>query len=122
MRTAFCMAIGLAAVVGAVPASFAQDSRVLDPGKPVGTAIKAKERQQTHQRPGRNASISLAVPTGRISVDRGAAGGAPVYTRRTTVGPGITVVEVSTTPFEPAPAATGEVHAAVARPDQPAGW
>ena len=122
MRTALCMAIGLAAVFGAVPASFAQDSSVLDPGKPAGTATKAKERQQTHQQPGRNASISLAVPTGRISVDRGAAGGAPVYTRRTTVGPGITVVEVSTTPFEPVPAATGTVHAAVVRPDQPAGW
>ena len=121
MRTAFCMAIGLAAVVGAVPASFAQDSSVLD-SKPAGTSTKAKERQQTSQQPGRNGSISLSVPSGRISVDRGAAGGAPVYTRRTTVGPGITVVEVSTTPFEPVLTAKGEVHAAVVRPDQPAGW
>lgn len=114
MRTACCMAVGLTAVLGVAPAAFAQD------GKSAGAGTEAEERQG--QKLGRNASISLAVPTGKISVDRGAAGGAPVYTRRTTVGPGITVVEVSTTPFEPVPAATGTVHAAVVRPDQPAGW
>ena len=114
MRTAFRMAAGLTAVLGVAPAAFAQD------GKSAGAGTEAEERQG--QKLGSNTSISLAVPTGRISVDRGAAGGAPVYTRRTTVGPGITVVEVSTTPFEPVLTAKGEVHAAVVRPDQPAGW
>ena len=65
MRTALVLAIGLAAVVSGVPASFAQDSRVLDHGKPAGTGIEAEERQ-THQRPGSNTGISLAVPIGRV--------------------------------------------------------
>ena len=43
MRTALCMAIGLAVVVGVVPASFAQDSRVVDHGKSAGTGIEAGE-------------------------------------------------------------------------------
>ena len=110
MRTALCMAIGLAAVVGAVPASFAKDSRVADHGKPAG-------------RPGSldgKAGISLAVPIGRISVDPGAAGGQPVYVRRQTVRDGMTVVEVSTTPFAPVLASTGAIPSV--RPDQPAGW
>ena len=48
MRTEY-MAIGLAAVVSVVPASFAQDSRVVDHGKSAGTEIEA-EKRQTHQR------------------------------------------------------------------------
>ena len=114
MRTALRMAVGLTAVLGVVPAGLAQD------GKSAGARTQAEERQG--QKLGRNSSISLAVPTGRVSVDRGAAGGGPVYVRRTTVGQGMTIVEVSSTPFEPVLAAKGEVSAAVVRPDQPAGW
>ena len=123
MRTALCMAIGLAAVVGVVPAAFAQDSRVVDPGKSKGTATEAEERQ-THQRPASNAGISLAVPIGRVSVGPEVVNGEPIYVRRSTVREGITIVEVSTTPFMPV-LASNEGPAgvqAIVRPDQPVGW
>src|SRR5688500_1654907 len=108
MRTALCMAIGLAAAVGGVPASFAQDSGVLDHGKSAGT--------------GSNAGISLAVPIGRVSVDRGSVGGEPVYVRRVTVNGGMTVVEVSTAPFEPVLASNEATPGSgKMRTDQPAG-
>ena len=118
MRTALCMAIGLAFVVGGVPASFAQDSRVQDHGKPAGTGIEAKERS-AHRRPRSGTGISLVVPIGRISVERGSVGGEPVYVRRTTAREGMTIVEVSTTPFMPVLAGVAQL---VARPDQPASW
>ena len=117
MRTALCMAIGLA-VVG-VPASFAQDSRVLDHGKSAGTGIEPKERQ-TDQRSGSNTGISLEVPIGRVSVGPEVLDGEPVYVRRSTVREGVTIVEVSTTPFTPV-FASNEAPPGV-RPDQPAGW
>ena len=120
MRTAY-MAIGLAAVVGIIPAAFAQDSRVVDPGKSAGTGTEAEERLW-HQRLGRNSSISLAVPIGRVSVDRGSPGGEPVYVRRTTVREGMTIVEVSTTPFMPVLPSNQQVAELVVRPDQPASW
>jgi hypothetical protein len=119
MRTALCMVIGLAAVVGVVPASLAQDSRVLDHGKPAGTGIEAEERQ-THPRPGSNTAISLAVPIGRVSVGPDFVDGEPVYVRRMTVREGMTIVEVSTTPFMPVLASNEEPPGL--RPDQPASW
>jgi hypothetical protein len=119
MRTALCMAIGIAVIVGGVPASLAQDSRVLNDGKAAGTGIEAKERQ-THQRPGSNKSISLAVPIGTVSVGPRSLDGEPVYVRRTTVREGMTIVEVSTTPFMPV-LASNEASPGV-RSDQPAGW
>jgi hypothetical protein len=109
MRTALCMAIGLAAAVGGVPASFAQDSGVLDHGKSAGT--------------GSNAGISLAVPIGRVSVGPESGDGEPVYVRRVTVNGGMTIVEVSTTPFMPVLASNEEVSGGgKLRTDQPAGW
>ncbi|MCH8615966.1 hypothetical protein LZ016_07620 [Sphingomonas sp. SM33] len=120
MRTALCLAIGFAVVFGGVPASFAQDSRVVDHGKSAGTATAVKGRQQ--QTLGRG--ISLVVPTGKISVDPAAAAGEPIYVRRSTVRDGMTVVEVSTTPFMPVLASNagpGGTPLKV-RPDQPAGW
>ena len=119
MRTALCMAIGLAVVVSGVPASFAQDSRVSDQGKPAGTGVEAKKRQ-THQGLKSNSGISLAVPIGRISVDP-QLDGEPIYVRRTTVKEGMTIVEVSTTPFMPV-LASNEGSPAAVRTDQPAGW
>lgn len=122
MRTACCIVIGLAAVVGGVPAAFAQDSRVLGDGKSAGTGIEAEERQ-TSQRPRSNAGVSVAVPTGRVRVGPQFVDGEPVYVRRTTGREGMTIVEVSTTPFMPVlrsnPPGAGQ---SIGRSDQPASW
>ena len=118
MRTLLSTAIGLALAVGVVPASFARDSRVLNHGKPAGTGIEAKERQ-AHQTPGSDTGISLAVPIGRISVDP-QLDGEPIYVRRTTVKEGMTIVEVSTTPFMPVLVSNEQLPGV--RPDQPASW
>lgn len=121
MRTALCMAIGVAVVFG-VPASFAQDSRVPDHGKSAGTGTEAKGRQ-TRQTLGRG--ISLAVPIGTVSVGPEGVDGEPIFVRRMTVRDGMTIVEVSTTPFMPVlasnegPSGGGQL---IVRPDQPAGW
>jgi hypothetical protein len=121
MRTAFCIAFGLAVVVGGVPAAFAQDSRLPDHGKSAGTGPEAEERR-TQQRPESNKGISLEVPIGRVSVGPKSLEGEPIYVRRSTVRDGITVVEVSTTPFMPVLASNQQPSGAVLRPDQPAGW
>ena len=120
MRTALCMATGLAVLVSGVPASFAQDSRVPDQGKPAGTGVEAKKRQ-THQGLKSNSGISLAVPIGRVSVGHESLDGEPIYVRRSTVREGMTIVEVSTTPFMPV-LASNEGSPAAVRTDQPAGW
>ena len=124
MRTAFYMAIGLAVVVSGVPASFAQDSRVVDHGKSAGTGSEAEGRQ-THQRPGSNTGVSLAVPIGKVWVGPESVDGEPSYVRRTKASEGMTIVEVSTTPFMPvllSKEETAEVARSTVRPDQPAGW
>jgi hypothetical protein len=124
MRTALCMAIVLAVVVGDVPASFAQDSRVPDPGKPAGTGTEAKAPRM-RERLDSSKGISLAVPIGKVSVGPEAVHGEPIYIRRSTVREGMTIVEVSTTPFMPVlasnegPSGGGQL---VVKPDQPAGW
>ena len=115
MRTALCMAIGLA--VSVVPAAFAKDSRVLERGKPAGTGIIAEEPQ-------RNSGISLAVPIGGVTVGPKSLDGEPIYVRRATVREGMTIVEVSTTPFMPVLASNEGPPGAqsIVRPDQPASW
>jgi len=115
MRTALCMAIGLAVLVGGVPAAFAQDSQGADQGKSAGTG-------QTRQKPGSKTGISVAVPTGRVSVGPKSLDGEPIYVRRMTVRDGMTIVEVSTTPFMPDVRSNEKVAALTVRPDQPAGW
>ena len=121
MRTALCMAIGLAVVFGGVPASFAQDSRVPNHGKSAGTRMESKGRL-THRKLGRG--LSLAVPIGRVSVGSEVVDGEPVFVRRMTVRNGMTIVEVSTTPFMPALASNEGPGGGIltVRPDQPAGW
>jgi hypothetical protein len=122
MRTGH-MAIGLAAVVGVVPA-FAQDWRALDQGKSAATGIEAAERQ-THQRAGSNRGISLAVPIGRVAVGPEFVDGEPIYVRRTTVREGMTIVEVSATPFTPVLRSSEGPPGgdqSIARSDQPASW
>lgn len=120
MRTGH-MAIGLAAVVSVVPASFAQDSRVLDHCKSAGTGIEAEERQ-TIQRPGSNTGVFVAVPIGRVCVGPEVVDGEPSYVRRTTVKEGMRIVEVSTTPFMPVLGSSEGPPGVLGRPDQPAGW
>ncbi|HVJ70664.1 MAG TPA: hypothetical protein VM531_03995 [Sphingomicrobium sp.] len=120
MRTGH-MAIGLAAVVGVVPAAFARDSRVLDHCKSAGTAIEAEERQ-ADQSPGGNMGVFVAVPIGKVCVGPEVVNGEPSYVRRTTDGKGITIVEVSTTPFMPVLASNEGSPGVIGRPDQPAGW
>ena len=125
MRTALCwigyMAIGLPAVAGVAPASFAQDSRSLDHCKSAGTEIEADERQ-AQERPGSNTGVDVAVPIGRVCVGPDVVDGEPSYVRRTTDGKGITIVEVSTTPFMPVLASNEGPAGVVIRTDQPAGW
>ena len=100
MRTLWIgLAIGLAAVVGVVPAAFAQDPPAPGLGKPAGTSV----------------------PIGKVRAGPELVEGEPIYVRRTTVRPGMTVVEVSTTPFVPV-LASKQQAAAVVRPDQPASW
>jgi hypothetical protein len=126
MRTALCMAIGLAVVVRVVPASFAQAPRVLGHGKLAGTGTKA-EQQQTHDELSRglrleardHTGISLAVPIGRVWVGPEVVDGEPSYVRRTKASEGMTIVEVSTTPFMPESPGVAQL---IVRPDQPASW
>jgi hypothetical protein len=114
------MAIGLAVVVCGVPAAFAQAPRVLVHGKVAGTGIEAAV-----QTPRSNTGISLAVPIGRVSVGPEIVDGEPIHVRRTTVREGMTIVEVSTTPFMPVLHANQDSSAVaglIGRPDQPASW
>jgi hypothetical protein len=120
MRTGY-LAIGLAAVVTVVPASFAQAARGLEQCKSAGTGLEAEERQ-TQQRPGSNRGVSVAVPMGRVCVGPEAVDGEPSYVRRITAKEGMAIVEVSTTPFMPDLPSGGEAAGAIGRPDQPAGW
>jgi hypothetical protein len=116
------MAFGLAAVVGVVPAALAQDSQVMDQGKSAGAGAEVEGRQ-TPQKLGRG--ISLAVPTGRISVDPQTVAGEPIFVRRATVRDGMTIVEVSTAPFMPVSLSkeeAGELARSIVRSDQPASW
>ena len=142
MRTALCwtvsclqarfrlwigyIAIGLAVVVSVVPAAFAQDPRVLGHGKSAGAGLEAEERQ-THDEmsdglrsgPREHKGVFVDVPIGRVWVDPEFLDGEPVFVRRTTVGEGITIVEVSTTPFMPVLGSNEEIG----RPaEQPASW
>ena len=113
------MAIGLAVLGGAVPPSIARDSRVLDHCMSAGAGIEAKERQ-TQQRLGGTRGVAVAEPIGRVCVGPDVVDGGPAYVRRTTAKEGMSIVEVSATPF--APVLPQEVAALIVRPDQPAGW
>lgn len=117
------MAIGIAAVVGAGPASSAQD-RVPGHGKSAATGTDVKERQ-THQGPGNNTGISLVVPTGRVSVGPESLDGEDIHVRRRTAREGMAIVEVSATPFMPDLPPSEDPRGArqsIVRPDQPASW
>lgn len=113
------MAIGLAVVVSVVPASFAQDPRVLEHCESAGTGIGADERQAEER--ASNTGVFLEAPIGRVCVGPEFLDGEPIYVRRTPVSQGMTVVEVSTTPFLPV-LGSNDVDGSIGRPDQPAGW
>jgi len=112
----FGLALGLAVAVSGVPASLAQDSRVLD-CKSAGTTKIEAERQMP-QAAGGNSVISVDVPLGSVCVGPESVDGAPVYVRRTIES--MAIIEVSTTPFETVLAANQP--GSLGRPDQPAGW
>lgn len=115
------MAIGLAVAVGGVPASLAQDSRGLERCESAGTGVEAEERQ-TPQTLGSTTGVFVDVPIGRVCVGPEFVGDEPIYVRRTTVGKGMTIVEVSTTPFMPALGSDEKRPELIGRPDQPASW
>ena len=123
MRTGY-VAIGLAAFVGVVPASFAQAPPVLAQGKSAGTGIEA-ERQALEISDGlrledpEHAGVFVDAPIGRIWVGPEVVDGEPSYVRRTKGKEGMLIVEVSTTPFMDGPAGVDEL---IGRSDQPAGW
>jgi hypothetical protein len=123
MRSALSMVIGLAVGVGGGPASSAQGLQGLDHESRIAATATEAEQRQTTPSPDSNRGISLAVPTGTVSVGHGSVGGEPIYVRRTTVREGMTIVEVSTTPFMPdlrsSPPGTAQ---STVRPDQPASW
>ena len=100
------LAMGFAMVVAAGPGASAQEPQVAGPDESPATA-------QTR--------VTVAVPTGRVSVGPEFVDGEPVYARRTKTKEGMTIVEVSTTPFLPV-LALNEKAPPVARPDQPASW
>ena len=118
MRTRF-LAVCIAAVVGAVPASLAQGAEALYQGRSAGTTAMTPDRH-TRSGFGGDTGVSLVVPTGKVWVGSETVAGEPVYERRTTVRAGMTVVEVSTTPF--APVASPAAPPPAVRPDQPAPW
>jgi hypothetical protein len=112
------MAIGLAVVAGVPPASLAPGSRGLEHCTSARPGVEAEE-PQTPRSPGSTTGVSVEVPIGRVCVNPDFVG-EPVYVRRTTVGGGMTIVEVSTTPFMPVFASNKEPPGV--RPDQPATW
>ena len=124
MRTALCSwigysAIGLAVVVAVVPASLARDSLVLDQGK---SAAKTHEELSDGLRleMPEHRGVFVAVPTGRVWVGPELVDGQPSYVRRTKVREGMTVVEVSTTPFMDEPPG---FEGSIGRPEElPTSW
>jgi hypothetical protein len=76
-----------------------------------------------HQGPGSNTGVVVDMPIGKVCVGPESLDGEPIYVRRTTVSGGVTVVEVSTTPFAPVLSSNGKsARRFVGRPDQPASW
>jgi hypothetical protein len=112
------MAIGLALAFSSVSPSLARGSGVLEHCNSTETGTEAE--QQTDQGPGSTTGVSVDVPIGSVCVSPEFLGGEPVYVRRTTVGTGMTIVEVSTAPFMPE--GPPGVAASIGRPDQPASW
>jgi hypothetical protein len=100
MRTSIgYIAIGLAVGVAVAPVASAQEPRV----------------------PGEIKAAGPSVQIGTVRAGPEFVEGETIYVRRTTVRPGITIVEVSTTPFTPV-LPSKEQAAAVVSPDQPASW
>ena len=118
------MAIGVAVLFAGAPASVAHDSRVADHGSTAGTAIEAEE-PPIHQGRASNSRVFVAEPIGRVRVGPRSVDGEPIYVRRT-VTDGITIVEISTTPFMPVVRSGKDPPGAAelaARKDQlPASW
>lgn len=126
MRTGY-MAISLAAAVCVIPASFAQVSPVPRHGLSAATGIEADTQQSHGKMSGGLRSVApehigvfVDVPIGRVLVGPESVDGETTYVRRTVAKEGMTIVEVSTTPFVEELAEAGGL---VVRPEtQPASW
>ena len=70
--------------------------------------------------------ITVDVPIGKVTIGPASMQGEPTYQRRTKAKGGMTIVEISATPFMPeapaASAASGSLAMAAAPNTQPAGW
>ena len=115
------IAIGLALVASAVPASVARDSRGLDRCASADPATEA-EGPQAERTPPSDKGVFVEVPTGKVCVDPQSLEGEYSYIRRSTAAGGMAIVEISTTPFMPDLASSGGSQGAIPRPDQPASW
>lgn len=112
------VAIGLAAAVILAPASFAQGP---PEDRPTLGEMSGGLRLDTPE-PG---GVSVATPIGKVWVGAEVLEGEPSYVRRTTDGKGITIVEVSNTPFMPVLASNGAASQAELlrrQAELPAGW
>jgi hypothetical protein len=98
-------------------------------GLAIGLAVAVGVSASPAQGPaetGANPRVTVAEPTGKVAVGHDLVKGEPVYVRRTTGTEGVTIVEVSTTPFVPvvrSAAAPSAVSAPISTPtSQPASW
>ena len=114
------VAVGLTLAVTIGPASsLAQDLPTSNVGKSAATGMPAG-RGHRQQGLRSDSGISLAEPIGSVSIAPRVVDGEPIFVRRTAASAGMTVVEVSTTPFMSV-VAVGEAPRGV-RADQPASW
>ncbi len=125
--------IALTVVASLVPVSFAQDSKVLDHDQYAGSGIPAEQRQAHDELSSgvssetqAQTSVHIAEPVGRVRVGPEFVDGEPAYVRRTKIIAGMTIVEISRTPFTPVLAnnqESSEGGASIGNPpDQPASW
>lgn len=73
-----------------------------------------------------HSGITVDVPIGTVTIGSGSVKGEPAYQRRTKAKGGMTIVEISATPFMPEIATAGAAPASLAMAaapnTQPAGW
>ncbi|MGX7951058.1 hypothetical protein ACWPM1_00690 [Tsuneonella sp. HG249] len=125
MRTSLWVAIGLVGAVSAPPPAVGQDTQVPAERSSASTGAQADARQPksvdglTLESQG-YAGVFIEAPIGKVSVGPEFVDGAPVYVRRTTATSGITVMEISTSPF--LFDLPSEGHSQTVRSDQPASW
>lgn len=121
------VAIGLAALVALVPASFAQAPELPGHGKSAGAKAEMQKRRAPREMPaglsleaGEHMGVSVAEPIGKAWVGPERVEGEPSYVRRTKGKEGMLIVELSSTPFAEGPPGMEQV---IGRPEEhPASW